>query len=116
MNIDIKRVWVTWMVVGRGFTQYTAFCEECPGPIGMVWGIGFGAGDIGKSRFEVWGSFVPPLERRKGVRKKINEILLQHFDTIITQNGTDEGAKFMRSNGYIRDKRLGIWYLTRRRV
>jgi hypothetical protein len=97
-------------LVGRGITQYTAFCELVPMPLGFVWGVEFG-GD--RPFMHIWDSYVLEWARRLGVRTAINETILKDNEVIITGGRTAEGIAFMKARGYTFDQRLDQWSLVR---
>lgn len=112
-DLQIDRCWVYWSNIG-GHLFYVCFSPVASCPIGLVWGISKAAGNAGKTQFEVAFSYVLPQFRRQGVRTKLNEQILEHWDVIVSQDGTDEGGKaFMQATGYKLNKTIGAWYLTR---
>jgi hypothetical protein len=111
----MSTAWVDCQQLGFGLTLYTLFVKNCIGPLGFVWGIGFGPGNTGKSRFEGMGSYVIPWARRHGVRSKIQAQILDHFDVVTTHSGSKAGGlAFMKSAGYQIDRRSGVWSVARK--
>lgn len=101
---------------GRGNTMFTCFNNDIIFPIGFVIGNIYGKGNSGKTRMEVFQSFVTPWARKQGIRSFINHCIFNDFDVdvICTQNGSEEGGEsFMKSVGYTLDEESGIWYITK---
>lgn len=116
-NVEIKRCWVQWPMVGFGVTQFTCFSPVFVGPVGVAWTIVQGRGNAGKLLAESLGSYVVPWARRQGIRSLINEQMFKSYgiDVITTQNGSDEGGlAFMKHWRYRLDAATGVWSLTRR--
>lgn len=88
--------------------------KASPSPVCIVWWrFAFKAKAI-----EIVDSFVREQSRRIGVRTAANDFMFANFDAdkvteIVTQGGTDSGAKWMKAVGYQRAKD-GHWYVTRR--
>lgn len=103
---------VTETGIGHGIAVYACFADEVCCPVGFVWGIGYETSR--KKRFDVMGSYVPPVYRRRGVRTAINEKILEEYDVISTLAGSPLGRAFMRAQGYKYDPRIPIWYKERK--
>jgi hypothetical protein len=111
---EIEKAWVPWISIGFGQTLYACYVPNNAFPVGLVWGQGTNHGKY--SSFEVAGLFVPAWVRRHGVRTRINEELLKHYELITTVGGSkDGGLKFLKATGYRYTKNTGLWYLRRPR-
>lgn len=106
--------WVAFYPIGFGHRIYILF-EPTNGPIGFVWGIGFGKNQGGKRVFEVWGSYTPGSHRRRGVRSLINEEIFKSFEVIKTGIGSHSGIKFLKSQGFHVIKETGEWVKTKQK-
>lgn len=117
MTADTRKLsglWCDAKTLGFGIVLYACFAREFAGPVGFVWGIGMAAGNAGKSRFEVFGSYVLPWARRAGVRSALNKSIRESYDVITTQNGSGEGGEaFMCAAGYRMDRASGVWPLAK---
>lgn len=113
---EIATCWVDHATIGFGFHIYACFSRRHPAPVGLVWGI-CGA-DGPRVRFDVFGSFVQPWARRRGVRTLIQQELLKTYDVVATLGGSDSGgAAWMKAFGYRRDRQAMQWvYVRQRRV
>lgn len=77
--------------------------EELPGPLAVVWFNYFGLGGI-----QILDSFVFEYVRRCGLRTFIHEKMLaicNECELIVSGGGTESGAAWMKSVGYVKNKR-----------
>lgn len=108
---DMGDKWIQETRIGVGFILYVFFYMNIPNPVGFVWGIGKGAGELKKTQFEVYGSYILPRFRRRGIRTEINNHILKTYDVITTISGVSKGARlFMKNTGYKINKDIGIYY------
>ena len=117
-KFNYAKIYVDWYDIDYGMTMYVARTRETSVPVGFVWGWGIRTGKMkdkkGPRVFDVAGSYVASWHRRMGVRKKINEQILEHYQYVRSACGTREGAAFMKASGYTYSPAAG-WVVGRRK-
>lgn len=111
-----KELTIDWKSIGRGMYLVMAWHDYFAVPVGHVYVRLFGENEVsGKTRVEVYGSYVHPTVRRQGVRTWLQKQLFIHFkpDVITTQSGTEMSSPWMEKVGYVVDALTGVWVCTR---
>ena len=120
MKISLKTAWVDRSQFGFGWTLYALFDRGFEAPIGLVWGLRQATGDAqGKqakaTTFQVYHSYVLPWARRQGVRRKINDSILEDNTRIVTACGASPAARTFLRKDYKFNRELGVWFRGRKR-
>src|SRR5258708_2656046 len=111
-KLQAKDVWIQWKRLGFGLSLYVLFGYDYPMPLGFVWGVTSGGK---RPRFDVYGSYVIKVSRRRGVRTLLNAEISKTYSIILSQHGTPHGEKFMRASGYGYNKDTEYWFLSGKR-
>jgi hypothetical protein len=110
---DIKTCRVEWMDISQGVRQWTCYSRDCISPIGVVWTLEQYSKVTATTIIEVLDSYVLPRYRRRGVRTKIQECMLNRAERVVvrsTEGSKEGGEAFMRAAGYTYDRQRSEWY------